>query len=187
MNDVPNKEPELQADTLELINAELIGRLSRQAEAGARIDTKAALLVGYAAAAAAFLATRHSQPVLTWLAFAAFAVSAGFGIAAYAVSAYTETPTPRHLFNQYARQPKTATLAALAARRVGVYESNIRWAQRKARRWWMSLTALMAGIALMLGALYVHTDSHGRSTARHRPASRGTAATGGAGAAARSR
>jgi hypothetical protein len=46
MSDVTNRRPELQVDTLELINNELTARLDRQAEARARIDTKAALLSG---------------------------------------------------------------------------------------------------------------------------------------------
>ena len=100
MSDTTSNKPELSTDTLELINTELAGRLTRQAEAGARIDTKAGLLVGYVGAASAFLAVRHAQPVLTWSAFAAFAVAAGFGIGAYAVGTYQDVPDPRRLFNQ---------------------------------------------------------------------------------------
>jgi hypothetical protein len=180
MSDVTNKRPELQADTLELINSELTGRLTRQAEAGTQIDTKAGLLVGYVAAASAFLATRPSQPVLTWLALGAFAFAAGFGIGAYAVGTYQDVPDPRHLFNEYARKSKPAALAALAARRVRAFESNAPKHRRKARLWRWSVTALMIGVALMFAALYVHTGSHDRS-ARHgqRPAaSRGITATG---------
>ena len=146
MNDATNQKPELKADTLELINTELTDRLARQAQAGASIDTKAALLVGYVAAAAAFLATRHSQPVLTGLAFAAFAVAAGFGIWAYAVGEYQDVPAPRHLYNSYAGSPKPDALAALAARRVKAFESNAPKHKRKAERWWVSLVALMVGV-----------------------------------------
>lgn len=173
MTDVMDKGPELQADTLELINSELADLLARQDQASARVDTKAALLVGYAAAAASFLAVRHSQPLLTWLALAAFAIAAGFGIGAFAISTYQELPQPRRLFNGYARRPKTAALAALAARRVGAFESNVPKNRRKAMRWRISLTALMVGVALMVGALYVHTGSHDRSVSH----GRGPAAT----------
>jgi hypothetical protein len=177
MSDVTNKRPELQADTLELINSELTDRLARQAEASAQIDTKAALVVGYVAAASAFLAVRHSQPLLTWLALAAFAVAAGFGIGSYAVSAYQEVPDPRRLFNQYAPRPKSDALAALAARRVGAFEGNASRNQRKARLWWVSVAALMIGVVLMFAALYVHTGSHDQPVRQgHRPAATGPAA-----------
>ena len=82
MSDATNKRPELQADTLELINTELADRLSRQTAARRQVDTKAALLVGYVAAASSFLATRHSQSLLTWLAFAAVAVAVAVAAAA---------------------------------------------------------------------------------------------------------
>jgi hypothetical protein len=177
MSDVTNNRPELQADTLELINSELTGRLTRQAEAGTQIDTKAALLVGYVAAASAFLATRPSQPVLTWLALGAFAVAAGFGIGAYAIGTYEDVPNPRRLFNEYARKPKPDALAALAARRVGAFESNAPKHRRKATLWRGSVAALMTGVVLMFAALYVHTGSHDRSVQRgHRPAATGPAA-----------
>jgi hypothetical protein len=177
MNDVTNKGSQPHADTLELINSELIGRLDRQTQASAQIDTKAGLLVGYAAVAASFLATRHSQPALTWMAFAAFAVSAGFGVASYAVGAYEEVPVPRHLFNEYVHRPRSDALAALAARRVGAFESNLPRHKRKAARWRISLIALMLGIAFMFGALYVHTGSHGRHG--HRPSACGRLAASG--------
>jgi hypothetical protein len=163
MTDMTAKNRELQADTLELINAELTDRLARQTQADAQIDTKAALLVGYVAAASSFLATRHSQPVLTWLALAAFAAAAGFGIAALAVSARHDAPAPRPFYNEYAQRPKAVALAALAARRVNVFESNLPRHKRKAKRWWISLVALMIGVVLMFAALYVHTGNHDRS------------------------
>jgi hypothetical protein len=180
MTDATNQGPELQPDTLELINSELADRLERQAQTSSQIDTKAALLVGYAAAAGTILATHHSQPVLTWLALAALAAAATFGVWAYAVGTYQDVPDPRHLFNVYARGPKSDALAALAARRVRAFESNESRHQRKAARWRISLVALLIGVALMFAALYVHTGSHGRSVKPgHHPATdRGTAATG---------
>lgn len=57
--------------------------------------------VGYAAAASSFLATRHAQPVLAALAYAAYGLAAGFGIWAYAVRLYQDVPEPRQLFNGY--------------------------------------------------------------------------------------
>jgi hypothetical protein len=64
---------EERAPTLELINAEITASIARQASSGRNLDTKAVLLIGYAGAAASFLATRHVQPVLAALAYAAYA------------------------------------------------------------------------------------------------------------------
>jgi hypothetical protein len=171
VSDVTTNEPELQADTLELINSELTARLVRQSGASAQIDTKAVLLVGYAVAASAFLATRHVQPVLAGIAYAAYASAAGFGIWAYAVGAYHDVPRPRQLLNEYAAKTKSDTLAALAATRVRAFEANAARQDRKAARWKMSLVTLMIGVVLMLASILVHTQSHGRPAGRaHHPA-----------------
>ena len=162
MSDVTDNKPELPMNTLELINTELTGRLARQAEARAQIDTKAVVLVGYVAAASSFLAIRHSQPVLTWLALAAFAIAAGFGVAVFAVRKYKEVPIPQSFFDKYSPRPKSAALTALATARVYAFEQNE--PKNKHKVWWrMSLVTLMIGVALMFAALYVHTGSHDRS------------------------
>ena len=154
----PAATPALRADTLELINAEITASLTRAADASARIDSKAIVIVGYAGAAASFLATRHPQPVLAALAYAAYAACAGCGIWAYAVATYTDAPEPQQLFNTYWDQAPPAILAALAATRAQAFRANAAKRQRKARRWWLSLTALTAGIILMILAITIgHT------------------------------
>jgi len=140
-------------DTLELINTEVTASLARLSDSGSSIDTKAAILVGYAAVAASFLATRHAQPVLAALACAAYGLSAGFGIWAYAVRLYQDVPDPRQLFNTYYTQPKTQVLAVLAATRAEAYETNARNHVSKARRWWICVLSLVVGVILMLFAL----------------------------------
>ena len=164
MSEATINQPPLQADTVELINTEVRDRLARQSSAGAQIDTKAVVLVGYVIAASSFLATRQSQPVLTGLALTAYAVAAAFGISAYAVGTYQDVPEPRHLLNEYATESKIAALAALAATRVEAFESNTLKHERKAARWQISLAALAAGAVLMFLSLYVHTGSHDGST-----------------------
>src|SRR5260370_9814981 len=79
MREVTPKEPEPQAETLDLINSEISASLARQSDSGKNIDTEAVVLVGYAVAAAAFLATRHAQPLLAALAYIAYAAAAPFG------------------------------------------------------------------------------------------------------------
>jgi hypothetical protein len=153
MSDVAPAQLPQYDDTLELINAEVTASLARLSDSGNSIDTKAAILVGYAAVAASFLATRHAQPVLTALAYAAYGLTVGLGIWAYAVRLYQDVPDPRQLFNSYYARPKTQVLAVLAATRVDAYESNARKHASKARRWWMCVLSLLVGVILMLFAL----------------------------------
>jgi hypothetical protein len=180
MSHVTNN-PQWDAEALDFINDEVTARLARQSDAGTQIDSKAFLLVGYAGAAALFLASRHFQPVLGGLAFAAFAVAAGVGIWAYAVGTYEDPPDPRSLFSKYARRPKSDAVRALAAMRVKAFESNVPKHQRKALRWRVSLAVLMLGALLMVASLLVQTGSHGKSTGQHPagPKPTATPATGG--------
>jgi hypothetical protein len=62
MSEATPAQAPLRDDTLELINTEVTASLARLSDSGTSIDTKAAILVGYAAAAASFLATRRAEP-----------------------------------------------------------------------------------------------------------------------------
>lgn len=153
----------LQPETLELINCELTARLARQADSISKIDTKAVLLAGYVVAAMSFLATQHAEPILAGLAYAAYALAAGLGISAYAVRSYRDVPDPRGLLNGYAGRSKAQTLAALAAERVKAFEENADRHRRKARQWWFSVAALLAGVTLMVLSIIVHNGGHGNA------------------------
>jgi hypothetical protein len=153
MDDVSHDQLLQHIETLELINVEVTASLARQSDAGNSIDTKAVILVGYAAAGASFLATRHAEHVLAILAYAAYAIAAGFGVWAYAVRLYQEVPEPRRLFNGHLARPKAQVLAALAATRVEAFESNDHKHSRKARLWQISVISLIVGITLMILAL----------------------------------
>ncbi len=142
-----------QSETLELINDEVTAKLAAQFDSATKIDTKAAVLVGYAGAAASFLATRHAQPIVAALAYVAFGGAAGFGIWAYAVSFYGDVPKPRTLFTKYRARTKAEALAALAATRVKAIESNTPKLDQKVKRWWISLGALAVGMTLMISAI----------------------------------
>jgi len=153
VNDLSPEQLRRHAETLELINTEVTASLERQFESGAQIDNKAIILVGYAAVASSFLATRHAQPVLGGLAYAAYGMAAGFVIWAYAVRLYQDVPESRRLFNSYLTHPKAQVLATLAASRVEAFENNARKQSRKASRWWMSVLSLTIGLILMILAL----------------------------------
>lgn len=163
------EELERQAETLAVINNELVGRLDRQSDSLAKVDNKAVLVVGYALAAASFLATRHAQPVLAILAFAAYAAAVCFGIAAIAVRTYQDIE-PRQLFNGYTDRTRAATLAAVAAKRVKHFEFNRGRLNTKAWQWWVSLASLLLGTMLMVAALLVQTYHHDNTGRPGRPA-----------------
>ena len=152
----------VHADTLALINDELTARLARQSEAGAAIDTKAVVLVGYALVAVSFLATQHPDIVLASFAYAAYAIAVGYGIASYAVGSYSDVPAPRALLNGYGARPKTEALAALSAERVLAFESNATRHSRKASRWRISLAVLLVGVTFTVVAVVAHNGHHDR-------------------------
>ncbi|WP_246618575.1 hypothetical protein [Streptomyces javensis] len=157
------QELEDQKETLELINSELAARLARQSESGAKVDTKAVFLVGFAGTGAQFLASRSFEPFTGTAAFAAYAVAVGFGISVFNLAEY-EDIKPRHVLDTYARSEKGATLGALAGTRVGMFEKNARLHQRKTKRWTVALAAVAAGIVLSTVSLVLHTGDHDRHT-----------------------
>ncbi|MFE5143941.1 hypothetical protein ACFRDV_41050 [Streptomyces fagopyri] len=158
-----------QEKTLELINSELAARLARQAESGAKVDTKAVFLVGFAATGAQFLAARSFETFTGAAAFTAYAVAIGFGISVFNLAAY-EDLKPRETLDTYARSTKGATLGALAGTRVGFFEKNDALHRRKTKRWTVSLGAVVAGIFLSSVSLVLHTDGHDKRTEPGEPA-----------------
>jgi hypothetical protein len=156
-------------ETFELINAELAERLKRQIDSGKSIDTKAGILVGFASAAAQFLATRHPQPVLAGVAFTAYALAFLFGVWTFAVAAYKDVPVPRWLFEHYLLRSKRDTLSYLAGARVKMFEANEKKHKRKAKRWWISLGFLAVGLVFSVVAI-VQDGEHGQGAGQQQPA-----------------
>jgi hypothetical protein len=165
------EELEGQAETLELINAELTARLDRQADSDAKIDTKAVTLIGYAVVAASFLATRHPQAILAGFAYGLDAIAVGLSLSAYALARHGDVPAPRALFNRYAARPEPTVLAALAAGRVKAFEANARRHELKSRLWRASIASLVLGVTLMVVSIVVQTGQH---AAGARPGHAGT-------------
>ncbi|MDT6988099.1 hypothetical protein ACFOSY_15315 [Streptomyces lusitanus] len=170
------QELEDQKETLELINSELAARLARQSESGAKVDTKAIFLVGFAATGAQFLASRSFELFTGTAAFAAYAVAVGFGISVFNLAEY-EDIKPRDVLDTYARSEKGATLGALAGTRVGMFEKNARLHQRKTKRWTVALAAVAAGIVLSTVSLVLHIGGHDRHTEPGEPTPTSSSAT----------
>ncbi|MGK5499930.1 hypothetical protein [Streptomyces sp. URMC 125] len=159
---------EAQEATLELINAEIAARMVRQAESGAKVDTKAIFLVGFAATATQFLASRSFEPYTGIAAFAAYAVAVGFGISIFNLAEY-EDIEPRKVLDDCGRSSKGVALMALAATRVGMFEKNGKVHTRKTRRWTVSLVAVVIGICLSTVAIVLHNAGHDRHTEPGKP------------------
>lgn len=127
------------------------------------MDTKAVFLVGFAATAAQFLASRGFELITGTAAFVAYALAVGFGIWVFNLAEY-EDIKPRDVLDTYAGREKGATLGALAGTRVRMFEKNARLHQRKTERWTVALVAVAVGIVLSTVSLVLHTGGHGRHT-----------------------
>jgi hypothetical protein len=141
------------AETLEMVNAELTERHTRQAASNASLETRSLLLAGFAAVAGPVLAARNAQPGLQWTALGGYAVSLAAGVATLAVGSLRDAPPARTLVEDYGRQPKAQALARLAAARVAVLQENSARQRRKAQCWWVALAAL--GTATLLSVLAI--------------------------------
>ncbi|MFE1909531.1 hypothetical protein ACFW96_38615 [Streptomyces gardneri] len=149
-------ELEEQKDTLELLNNEVTSRLTRQSESLAKIDAKALFLIGFAATAAQFLATRQRHDVLAYCAFAAYAVTLLTGVLAMRVAKHQDLE-PRPMLAAHVRSAKGQVLAELAATRASIFEKNKEIHDRKAWLWTASLWSMAVGLGLSTVALLLHT------------------------------
>lgn len=136
-------------DTLELINAELTSRLSRQDQSLSRIETKSTVVLGFAATAAQFLATRDPfrTPWSTLFGLVAFLVYAGAfacGVWALRVAKFDDLD-PGEL-RQIATIGKADALRQLIWAPRTMFDTNRRKAERKADAWWWSFLLLTAGL-----------------------------------------
>jgi hypothetical protein len=146
-------------DALERIYTEIAAAYDRLSDALVSIDAKTVLVVGYALAASAFLATQHVQKALEILAYVSFGLAVLFAIFAYAVRNYQELE-PRIIFNDYYDKKNAQLLRELSATRVRHYEHNKNLLHAKVRHWWRSLTMLILGTVLMISGILVHTGNH---------------------------
>lgn len=170
------EEVDKHVDTFELLNAELSASHDRLLDALDKIDGKVVVIVGYVAAAAAFLATRKAQPVLEILAYAAFTAALGFGLWAYMIREYKELDTVA-LFRYYPTETRARTLATLGASRAKQHRFNQELLRRKAGCWRKCVIALLAGTVFMVAAILVQTYNHEHSGQPAKPARPGATST----------
>lgn len=141
------------AETLELINAELGQRQAGVTAAATAVQARSVLLIGFAAAAAQFLATRAGAPGLQRAAFAGYAVSAACGVAALAVRPAAAAPAADVLVEDLAHQSRAEALARLAAARVALLRADTGRQRRRTGLWWAAVASLAVATVLAIVAI----------------------------------
>jgi hypothetical protein len=86
---------------LVLVNDELKYRLDAQADSAKGIETKAVILVGFAATAVQFVISHNHKPVWAVLAAAAYAIAFGAGLWAIRLRHFKAVPEPAFLGAKY--------------------------------------------------------------------------------------
>jgi hypothetical protein len=139
-----------QADrlaTYELLNDELKDKLKQQAESAVRVDTKAAIVVGFAVTALQLFIPRFTHWWLALPAVAAYALAIIFGVATLAVRSHASPPRPQHLVDEYRARVRREVLGVLIGARVKAHEENRKSHLIRVRYWWVSLHALVGAVA----------------------------------------
>ncbi len=143
-----------QAETLDLINSELIASLTHQADESAKLDTKAVTLVGYIGVLAAFLATRKAEVSLAAFAYSFYAIAAALDITVFMMgSGLRMAATPKDLYDIDLRQSRVATLQALTKERIKAFEANREKLLRKVRFAQASVIFLVLGVLFMAASI----------------------------------
>jgi hypothetical protein len=145
--------PPVDIETQRLIHKEVKERSARLDAASARLDTKAATLLGFVSAACIFLAT---QDVGGWWkvpAYVAWAGTVAFGLLSMRVRRWREAPEPEPLRRLVGRRSEAAALALLTAAQVDAFTVNRTIHESKARHWRIGLGFLVAAVLLTAAAI----------------------------------
>lgn len=139
----------LDMASLELINKELTDRLTRQDQSHSRVETKLTLVIGFAATAAQFLATRHPfrTPWSTLFGLCAFGAYIGaftVGLWGLRLSKYRELDAAE--LRQLAEVSQVEVLMQLIGTRRAAVQANKSRGISKVRSWWWSTGLLAAGL-----------------------------------------
>jgi hypothetical protein len=161
---------EVDIDTQRLIHKEVKERAARLDAAGARLDTKAATLLGFVSAACIFLA---AQDVSGWWkagAYAAWAGTVAFGLLTMRVRRWKEVPEPEPLQRLLASRSEVAALSLLTTAQVQAFTTNRRIHEKKATHWRLSLAFLVAAVLLTAAAITLGGNDSGKQQQRPGPA-----------------
>jgi len=137
----------LMADTLELANDVIRERLELQRTAIERIETKATLLLGFAAAGIQVLLLRGVHGVPGAVAITAFALSMATGLGCVAVYEHHYPPEPGRIVDAYLAVSRAHLLDVLVRTRTVAYFRNAKVTRRKRVAWLVTLFLLAIGAA----------------------------------------
>jgi hypothetical protein len=138
-----------QIDAWKLLNSELSARLTRQDASMARVETKAIVVLGFAATAAQFLSTKNPfktpwSILFAVLAFVAYGLAFAVGIWSFRVAKFADLEGRRLL--QLHTESELELLGKLIGTREEIFTRNAKSAKKKAQAWWWSLYLLAAGL-----------------------------------------
>jgi hypothetical protein len=141
---------------LKLINTELAARLTRQDQSMSRVETKSAVVIGFAVTAAQFLATRHpfSSPWSILFGLSAFlCYIAAFTVGVWTLRVEKFKDLSATGLRALAEQAEVEVLRQLIGTRRKNFEDNKLSAVRKARGWWWSTWLLAFGLLLSIACM----------------------------------
>jgi hypothetical protein len=136
-------------DTWKLINTELAARLTRQDASVSRVEAKAILVVGFAATATQFLATRSPfktpwSTLFAIIAIASYVLAFAVGVWSMRVAKFADLDGPNLV--GLSEQTEQEVLLQLIGTRGAIFEKNAKAAERKAKAWWWSIRLLTTGL-----------------------------------------
>lgn len=174
--------PEARLTALRLVNAEIQGRIDLQHQVMARVDTKLQAVVGFGAAAAAFLASGDlgAVPIFGIAVLVAACVVALIGLRPTTLKV---VPEPRRMAEAYERastkpNPEEVLLAALVPTKAEAFAISRRRDKWKVRLYQAALALLLLGVLI---STVVLATSDGDTLTRQEPTSVGTVTGSGGG------
>jgi hypothetical protein len=179
---MPGPQQAERERVLELINNEFNNRIQQQATAGAAIDTKTTLIVGFTVVATQILLTQNRAEPWSGLAFGFFGVAFIAGVLVVRLRKYKTVPNPSEIMDYFnansANGPanlREHVLAKLVGTKVGAIAKNGNIDRRKAYGWWAMVVAFFIAVVLSIvsvveapsGQQQRHQQRHGRGWQRH--------------------
>ncbi len=143
----------LNEATLELAERVVRDRLQAQRTAIERIETKATVLLGFAAAAVQFVLRSETSGGWLIASLVFYGLSLLAGLAAIGLYEHRYPPEPGRLVQAYLDLPKAHVLDVLVRSRAEAFYENGRHMRRKRWAWQATLISLVVAVVLSAVAL----------------------------------
>lgn len=143
--------------TLELANDLVRERLEAQRTAIERIETKATLLLGFAAVGVQLLVTSGGRSGWMLAALIAFAGVFIAGVAAIALYEHRFPPDPGRLVAGYLHLPRAHVLDVVVRTRAEAFYRNTAHLRFKRKTWFATLVLLAVAVVLSAVAIWRNT------------------------------